>query len=324
VAELTASSLKAGLDLDWDDPAALQQALGVVLAAVGRVEQLAGELGGGADQAVTQGLAAARQVQDQDVVTDERGVVRLRQGVAKDRRISIEDAQMRHGRKTRSVRIDGYKRHVLTDLDTLLVPAVGVTAANLPEAEVAEQINDDLQAQNLTLSELDIDRAYLSSSLVRDRPDDLQVFCKAFPVRNGPRFAKTAFTLDFDQGLLTCPNQLTMPFVPGGKVQFPGQACGACPLRAQCTTSVRGRSVQIHPDEQLLAELRAAQQTPHGRAKLRERVKVEHTLAHVSRWQGRRARYLGQRKNLFDLRRVAVVHNLHVIARQPAPASQAA
>ena len=37
-----------------------------------------------------------------------------------------------------------------------------------------------------------------------------------------------------------------------------------------------------------------------------------------------RARYLGQRKNLFDLRRVAVVHNLHVIARQPQPAKQAA
>jgi hypothetical protein len=45
---------------------------------------------------------------------------------------------------------------------------------------------------------------------------------------------------------------------------------------------------------------------------------------HVGRWQGRRARYVGQRKNLFDLRRVAVVHNLHVIARQPPPAQQAA
>jgi transposase len=44
----------------------------------------------------------------------------------------------------------------------------------------------------------------------------------------------------------------------------------------------------------------------------------------VGRWQGRRARYLGDRKNLFDLRRVAVVHNLHVIARQPSPAQQAA
>lgn len=115
-----------------------------------------------------------------------------------------------------------------------------------------------------------------------------------------------------------------MRFIPGGKVQFPAQVCKACPLGAQCTTSPRGRSVQIHPDERLLAELRQCQQTPHGRAKLRERTQVEHTLAHVDRWQGDRARYLGPRKNLLDLRRVAVVHNLHVIARQPRPAQQAA
>jgi Transposase DDE domain/Transposase domain (DUF772) len=324
VPELAASSLKAALDLDWDDPAALQHALGMVLAAVGRVEGLAAELGGAADPAVAGGLAAARQVRDQDTVVGADGVVRIRQGVARDRRISIEDAQMRHGRKTKSVRIDGYKRHVLTDLDTELVPAVGVTPANVPEAEVADQIKADLDAQDLTLGELGIDRAYLSSSLVQDRDPDLAIFCKAFPVRNGPRFAKPAFHLDFDQGLLTCPNNISVPFVPGGKVQFPAGACQACPLQAQCTTSTRGRSVQIHPDERLLAELRAAQQTPLGRAKLRERVKVEHTLAHIGRWQGRRGRYLGQRKNLFDLRRVAVVHNLHVIARQSLPAKQAA
>lgn len=54
-----------------------------------------------------------------------------------------------------------------------------------------------------------------------------------------------------------------------------------------------------------------------GRVKLRERVSVEHTLAHISRWQGRSARYIGSRRNLFDLRRMAVVHNLHVIARMP-------
>jgi Transposase DDE domain len=115
-----------------------------------------------------------------------------------------------------------------------------------------------------------------------------------------------------------------MPFTAGGKVQFPAEACQACPLRERCTSSPRGRSVQIHPDERLLVELRARQQTPQGRAGLRQRVQVEHALAHVGRWQGDRARYLGQRKNLFDLRRVAVVHNLHVIARQPTPAQQAA
>jgi hypothetical protein len=71
----------------------------------------------------------------------------------------------------------------------------------------------------------------------------------------------------------------------------------------------------VRKSEALLAELRHRQQTPAGRAELRERVQVEHALAHVGHWQGRRARYLGTRKNLFDLRR-AVVHNLHITARQ--------
>lgn len=51
---------------------------------------------------------------------------------------------------------------------------------------------------------------------------------------------------------------------------------------------------------------------------MRERVAVEHTLAHLGHWQGRRARYCGDRKNLFDLHRCAVVHNLHVLARREA------
>jgi Transposase DDE domain len=91
------------------------------------------------------------------------------------------------------------------------------------------------------------------------------------------------------------------------------QACAACLLRQRCITSRHGRSVSVHPDEALLAELRERQATPAGRAMLRERVKVEHALAHVGHWQGRRARYRRTRKNLFDLRRVALVHNLHVI-----------
>jgi Transposase DDE domain len=209
--------------------------------------------------------------------------------------------------------------------DSELVRVVGLTPANLPEATVAAHIQADLDAQGVTLGELHIDRAYLASALVRDRDPELAVYCKAFPVRApGDRFAKPAFLLDFDQHTLTCPNNVTMPFAAGGKVQFPAEVCQVCPLRERCTISPRGRSVQIHPDERLLVELRARQQTPQGRARLRERVQVEHALAHVGRWQGDRARYLGQRKNLFDLRRVAVVHNLHVIARQPTPAQQAA
>ena len=133
----------------------------------------------------------------------------------------------------------------------------------------------------------------------------------------GDRFAKTAFHLDWDRHTIRCPNEVVLPLAPGGTVRFPAEACAACPLRAQCTTSAHGRSVAIHPDERLLGELRRRQQTAAGRARLRERVAVEHTLAHVGHWQGARARYLGERKNLFDLRRCAVVNNLHIIARAP-------
>jgi hypothetical protein len=196
-------------------------------------------------------------------------------------------------------------------------PPWGITPANAPEASVTGSIAADLQAAGWRLAELHIDRAYLSSALVRDRGPDLAIYCKAWRVRNtGGRFAKDQFTLDFAAGQLTCPAGLSMPFEPGKTVRFPKDTCAACPLRQRCTASSAGRSVSIHPDEALPAELRERQQTPEGRGELRERVQVEHALARIGHWQGRRARYLGTRKNLFDLRRVAVVRNLHIIARQ--------
>ena len=42
-----------------------------------------------------------------------------------------------------------------------------------------------------------VDRAYLSSALVRDRGPGLAVFCKAWRVRNtGGRFAKDQFSIE--------------------------------------------------------------------------------------------------------------------------------
>ncbi len=223
---LGGSSLKAALDRDWDDPSERAEALAVVLATLTSVERwLETAPEGSEEPAVKQSLAAAQQVKQQDVQISEAGTAALREGVAKDRRISIEDAQMRHGRKSRSVRVDGYKRHVLRDLDTGLVRAVGITPANVAEATVAEAITADLRAQRARLHELHIDRAYLSSSLVRDRSEELAVYCKAWPVRNGNRFLKTAFELDWQRRLLRCPNQQEMPFEPGGVVQFPAEIC---------------------------------------------------------------------------------------------------
>lgn len=314
-------SLKAALDLDWDDPLARLEALSRVLAALDQVEAWLDRQDDLPEKTRAQAgesleIARAVKVQDVEVTVDAsgHGQATLRKGVAKDRRISVEDAQMRHGRKSRSQRIDGYKRHVLRDLDSGLVRAVGVTPANVPEASVTDDILADLKHQGAELREVHIDRAYLSSPLVRDRGQELDVYCKAWSVRNADRYPKTAFSLDFEAQTIRCPNQVTIPFRVGGVVHFPEEDCQVCPLRERCTTSAKGRSVAIHPDERLLSELRERQLTPEGRARLRERVKVEHSLAHIGHWQGRRARYRGARKNLFDLRRCAVVSNLHCVA----------
>ncbi len=318
-------SLKAALDLDWDDPAARETALSLVLDAL---SACAGWLSAHpevveAQPAVLTSLATAAQVRAQDVTASAAGRPTLRDGVAADRRMSIEDGQMRHGRTSRSQLIDGYKRHVLRDLDSGLIAAVGVTPANVPEATVTDSISLDLHVQGLTLRELHSDRAYLSSHLVRERDDDLVIACKAWPVEGGPHFAKTAFVLDWEQHQIRCPDGVVLPFTPGANVQFGADRCGSCALRERCTSSKTGRTVSIHPDERLLAELRERQLSAQGRAKLRERVAVEHSLAHIGQWQGERARYWGERKNLFDLRRTAVVHNLHIIARAPSLAQAA-
>ena len=42
----------------------------------------------------------------------------------------------------------------MRDLDTGLIPAVGITAANVPEAAVTGDIETDLEAAGQTLAEL--------------------------------------------------------------------------------------------------------------------------------------------------------------------------
>jgi len=313
---LTGSSLKSALDLNWDEPEERNLALGIILGVLYQLEsQLENQPELKENPIINSNLAIASVIEKQDVERDNNGEGKLSQGVAPNRRISLEDEEMRHGRKSRSQRFDGYKRHVLRDLDSGLVRAVGITQANVPEASVTEAISLDLESQKVKLVELHIDRAYLSSSWVKERGDELTIYCKSWAVRNGKKFTKTAFILDWEQGTIRCPNQVTLPFTVGGKVQFPASACAICPQKERCTSSKKGRSISIHPDEKFFSELRERQLSPLGREKLRERVAVEHSLSHIGRIQGDKARYLGVRKNLFDLRRSAVVHNLHILAR---------
>jgi hypothetical protein len=51
----------------------------------------------------------------------------------------------------------------------------------------------------------------------------------------------------------------------------------------------------------------AVQMLIAGRIALRERTMIEHKLAHIAQRQGTHARYVGVRKNTFDLRRASAI-----------------
>lgn len=103
-------------------------------------------------------VAAIEQVLAQDTEQDDQGRIRIIRGVAEDRRVSIEDPQMRHGRKSKSKRFNGYKQHIATDLDTALVLACAVTPANRPEEQATPELQADLQLQKVKIGRLYIDR----------------------------------------------------------------------------------------------------------------------------------------------------------------------
>jgi Transposase DDE domain/Transposase domain (DUF772) len=311
------SSLKAALDIDWDDPKQKGQALAQLL---GQVQSLEAFLRREMSEALSapplkEQWETVQQILSQDLEPDPAGGgMRIRRGVSKERRISIRDGEMRHGRKSKSSRFDGFKRHLGLDLDAGLIVAAAITPGNRPEGEAASDLFSDVEKQGFSVEDCHIDRGYLAAQALEERRRlGMRVHCKAFPLRNFGRFTKADFKLDFQSQRITCPAGASVSLLPGAVARFPTTTCQPCPLRLQCTAASH-RSVSIHPHEPFLVELRARQHTPEGRAQLRRRIPVEHGLAHLGASQGKRARYLGVRKNLFDLRRHAAVFNLFAAA----------
>jgi hypothetical protein len=321
---LVASSPKRALDLDWSDAQQRAGAVGEVVRQIDCLERWVRRTITAEQCAVpplSEALATLDQIRSQDLEPDPGGTggTRIRKGVAVDRRVSIEDAEMRHGRKSKSKRFNGYKRHVATELETKLVLACAITPANAPEADAAPALLEDLERDGRPIAELFIDRGYICSALVRDvQAGGGEVLCKPWIARNAPGlFTKADFKIDMRALTITCPAGQVEQIETGTVVEFDPDICGGCALRQGCTMAgpEHGRTISIGEDERLQHRLRKLFATRSGRERLRQRTGVEHRLAHVSQRQGHRARYLGARKNLFDLRRTAAIQNLETIHR---------
>ena len=78
----------------------------------------------------------------------------------------------------------------------------------------------------------------------------------------------------------------------------------------------KGRLVMIHPQEALLQEARALQQSEAFAPYRKLRQAAEHRLARLMQLGVRQARYFGRTKTLFQLLMAATVANLTLVARR--------
>lgn len=317
---LLESSVKKALDVEWADADAKASALNRLVEQLDSLEtwvrnRLGEEL---KVPPLQDAMATLQQIRTQDLDPDPggQGKARIRQGVAEDRRVSIEDPEMRHGRKTKSKRFNGYKRHIASDLDTNLIVACAVTPANRPEGDAMPELKADIERTERVIAEAHMDRGYIGSPVVAQiLAEGGDVVCKPWVARNGDLFTKTDFKINVRDMTITCPAGEVQTIRPGSVVAFEPQACDGCALRPNCTNAAlgHGRTVNIAEDEVLQQRLRKRMATPRGRRQLRQRVAIEHGLAHISQRQGNRARYRGVRKNQYDLRRAAIIQNLERI-----------
>jgi hypothetical protein len=315
---LSADSIKAALDIDWNDDDAQTAALQTLLRQVDALERwVARRATKEAEVPPLKGsLELLRKLVKQDIEPDPSGKGRrIKEEVVKDRIISVADPEMRHGRKSKTKLFNGYKRHIAI-VDNLIL-ATAVLPANMPEQTPTARLLEAAAAHG-EIEILDIDRGYLPSPAVEAlHRDGTVINSRPWAPTNNGRFTKADFRIDVRRRTVTCPDGVTVSVRPSREAVFDVEDCRRCKLKSKCTAAPQ-RTITLHPMEGMLIQLRRRNATRAGRAELRERVAVEHSLARIGATQGNRARYFGTRKNELDLNRSAAVVNLHEVARRRA------
>jgi len=268
------------------------------------------ELGPAAAEAVgLLALVAGQDVEPGEGSDGTDGRWRIRRGVAPDRTISTVDPEARHAHKTVHRRQDGFKAHLGVEPETGIVTAVQLTKASglgadgLPVSEARTAL-DLLEAEDGPRDVL-ADSAYGSGATRQALAEgEHRVFIKPAPLRPAVPggFTYDDFTVTHDTDgtpvSATCPKGVTRPVRPAGSATF-GAACAGCPLRAQCTTSRKGKTLRVNPHDRIqrAARHQAATDEQWQDTYRTHRPMVERGVAWIVAGGNRKVRYHGVIKN---------------------------
>jgi hypothetical protein len=218
--------------------------------------------------------------------------------------------------KTVRARQDGYKGHVAVEPDTGIFTAVqlakGAGGDNHEAAIGLCLVGDEGEDIEQVLG----DSAYGTAGMRAGLAEGGQVaVIKPPPVRPAvpDGFTIDDFIVDEDNQQVTCPAGRTRNITAKRSVVF-GKLCRDCPLRSRCTTSNRGKTLTLHPNDALL---RGARRDWATDADLREtyrqhRPMVERSIAWLvgTRRRCRRVPYRGVAANNWWLHTRAAALNL--------------
>ena len=265
------SSIKGEATIDWSDRKARRKLLGEIVADADRLLELARQAwvelpeDSAQRQSIVDGAELLGQLLLQDIerksgdgdvdahaddADDADDGVSIRDGVSKDRMLSVHDPELRHGHKSSRRRFNGHKAAIVVDTDSQLITAVDVLPGNAPDnlgaLELVEQseaihvrlavaqhgVNDAGQfvsrgSDGLRHSQLGLlpaheamgDAAYGDGGTRQAFADAGRRLVAKAPGRpDRKHFPKNDFQLDLAAGSCTCPaGQVTRTIVPAGK-----------------------------------------------------------------------------------------------------------
>ena len=331
------SSIKGESAIDWSDRKARTALLGEIVADADRLLEVSRQAQGALPEGSPerQGIVAAAELLGQLLLQDVERTgegIGLRDGVSRDRMVSVHDPEMRHGHKSSRRRFDGHKAAIVVDTGSQLITAVDVLPGNAPDNLGALELVERSEVNTgVPVVEALGDAAYGDGDTRQAFADAGRTLIARVPGRpNKAHFPKEDFLIDLEAGTCTCPaGNVTRNLRASGTragttgrihrlrgFRFDAAVCGVCPLRPRCVagSSGKGRTVQLHPQEALLQQARAMQQSEAFAAYRKWRVVVEHRLARLVQLGIRQARYFGRTKTRFQLYLAATVANLTLVA----------
>ncbi|MFH9125376.1 IS1182 family transposase [Streptomyces globisporus] len=236
------------------------------------------------------------------------------------RLVTPYDSETRTGSK-RDLDWDGYKVHLTETCgpgDLHLITNVATAAAAINDDRMAAVVHASLSQRELLPEEHWVDTGYANSpAMVAARRDygvelhgPLQAVNSVQSSRGDGAYGQDAFTIDWDNERVTCPNgrtsrswavhssQRRMPVL---RVGFSVLDCRPCPHRRDClsTPTTQRRQITLRPREEYdtLRQTRVLQQTDEWKERYKIRAGVEGTIAQgVQRCDMRRSRYHGLTK----------------------------